>query len=340
MRNKIKKCNHCGTFENLIVDKRGRIYSICKKCSSELAKKGTDKQKIYKEKLNNPYIKRGKNNITLFIDKKFFEVEYIDKNILLDELADKYGIGKNTLLKYLKKYNIKEIHLCRHCKTTENLLFMENRICNCCSNCWGKTYINRKRKISKKIIKEKKLITTSGIGIKAQFFFTDFEKELKNINFNYNELIYGFYDLKLRKRIKSEKTICINLGTKTRYKSLDCYIRIGDNEFDIEYDENGHFEEKNISKDILREDVINKCYPNLTILRVSEKEIKHKGKEYVIKKLISILKGENLNSYPSYLYEYLMDSEIEKLQEKHYFFDYYDSIPNKNSSNLNFFNKN
>ena len=74
--------------------------------------------------------------------------------------------------------------------------------------------------------------------------------------------------------------------------------------------------------------------------RVSEKEIKHKGKEYVIKKLISILKGENLNSYPSYLYEYLMDSEIEKLQEKHYFFDYYDSIPNKNSSNLNFFNKN
>ena len=37
----MKVCNHCGTSENLIIDKRGVVYAICKNCKTRIMKEAT-----------------------------------------------------------------------------------------------------------------------------------------------------------------------------------------------------------------------------------------------------------------------------------------------------------
>lgn len=317
-KDKVKRCNFCGTIENLCVDKLGRIHNICKKCKVEQSEKGriTQKKKLLKKE--SLYITRAINGRIISIDKKFFVENYNNKNILLEDLAKQYQTGVSILRRYLLSYSIEEYHVCRYCGTKDNLLFMEGRICNCCSFCWKETYKDRKyHRVDKK---KGTLNTTSGIGIKAQFLFQDFEKELHKRNICYDELVYGFYDIKNRKRIKSEKSFKMNedlgkRGSKRRF--VDCYLKINSNEYVIEFDEARHDENKNYINDIKREREFYNCYPDIKILRISEKMLKSQGKDSIINYLIDAILNSEFNLFRSINDNYLHDCFVDQEFDKH-----------------------
>lgn len=317
-KEKVKKCNFCETTENLCVDKLGRVHNICNTCKIEQSDKGRKTQELGLQKKNHPYIIRSKKGSILNIKKEFFELEYINKKVLLEDLAKQYQTIINILRKYLLLYSIEEYHICRYCGTKDNLLFMEGRICNCCSSCWKETYKDRKyHRIEKK---RGVLNTTSGIGIKAQFLFQDFEKELHKRSICYDELVYGFYDIKNRKRIKSEKSFKMkeDLGKRNgRRKFVDCYLKINSSEYIIEFDEAHHNEDKNYINDIKREREFYDCYPNIKILRISEKMLKYQGKDSIINYLIEAILNSEFNLFRSINDNYLHDCFVDQEFDKH-----------------------
>jgi hypothetical protein len=297
-KNAIRKCNFCGTLENLSIDKLTGVRRICKSCLSIKAKEGTQIQKVLKQEnkpiVKFPYIKYSATNSILNIEFKFFEHNYIGKRLLVEDLSKLLNISVRRVRKYLQKYNISEIHFCRHCKSPDNLLIMESRVCNCCSSCWKKTYVNRPHRKAK----EKKplrfgLNTTSGIGIKAQFFFKELHDFLDSNKITYDEIVYGYYDLKARKRVKSEKSVKITNKSK---RSLDFYLRIGTREISIEFDELGHFDLVNRIKDFHRESEIFQVKPSLEMYRVSEFYAKN-YKQIIFEDILSTIKDKRFYSH-------------------------------------------
>jgi very-short-patch-repair endonuclease len=318
-----KSCKYCGTTDNLHKDKLGRIYSLCKDCLILQGKKGAEKN-LNKKCFEHKYILRRKNGGISNIFKEFFEEEYLYVDISLEALAKKYNTREITLLKYLTLYNLKEIKRCRHCGTDYNLLFLSGKFCKCCIFCWKKSYKYRKcrKKTKNTVTKTTKAIkSTSGIGIKAQFFFKDLENQILNRNIDYFEMQYGFFDFQNKKRICSEKVYIIKDQQglkKSIHRFVDFYIKLKDREIIIEFDESK--QHLNEDLDLEREKQILSTNKNLEIYRIKEEFIKNDiSRKNTIFALLEIIQNKNFFYTSVYqgLYDYHVSSDLfDSLLEK------------------------
>jgi len=128
-------------------------------------------------------------------------------------------------------------------------------------------------------------------GKMASAFFSILHEHILQLNIPYNIIKYGNFE-------NGEKGVYVkNVSKNFRVRFFDFYLKINNIEYNIEFDERGHYtNEKNILNDKIREQEIYQVKPNIKIYRIREDQYK-KNPIKVLFDILEILQGTDNKEY-------------------------------------------